>query len=59
VARLVPVGQPSWQDLIDAGKVIPAEDPRDVADFEPIEADLPPGVTLSGILQQMRDEERW
>jgi prevent-host-death family protein len=57
VARLVPVGQPSWQDLIDAGKVIPAEDPGDILDLQPIPAG--DGPTLSEILQQLRDEERW
>jgi prevent-host-death family protein len=58
VARLVPVREESWQDLIDAGVVIPAEDPA--VDLATI--DLGPPVTdgpsLSQILEQLRDEER-
>ena len=60
VARLVPVArEETWQDLIDAGVIIPAENPN--ARLEDIEPGPPitDGPTLSEILQQMRDEERY
>ena len=60
VAHLVPVRPLSkWDELVAAGVVIPAKNPRGFADLE-----LPPpgepGQPLpSEILQQMRDEERY
>lgn len=57
VARLVPVRGETWQDLVDAGQVLPAEDPAlDLADLEPL--DLGPSVSLSDTLAGMRNEER-
>lgn len=60
VARLVPVArEETWQDLVDAGVIAPAEDPDlDLADIVPLPA-VTDGPTLSEILQQMRDEERY
>jgi prevent-host-death family protein len=58
VARLVPVREETWQDLIDAGVVIPPAHPgRDITDIEPVDIDLE--VPLSEVLRRMRDEERW
>jgi prevent-host-death family protein len=60
VARLVPVGrEETWQDLIDAGVIIPKENPNlRLEDIEPGPA-ITDGPTLSEVLQQMRDEERY
>ena len=58
VARLVPVGEETWQDLIDAGVVIPPAHPgRDITEIEPLPAG--DGPTLSEILRRMRDDDRW
>ena len=58
VARLVPVREETWQDLIDSGAVIPPAHPdRDILDIQPLDIELE--VPLSEVLQRMRDEERW
>jgi prevent-host-death family protein len=61
VARLVPIQEPGspLERLIAAGILEPAEDPGDLLDVEP-GPPVPPGQpTVSEILQQMREEERY
>ncbi len=61
VAQLVPVKDPEspLERLIAQGIIREAEEPGDLLDFEPAPP-LPPGVpTVSEILQQMREEERY
>ena len=61
VARLVPVREPEspLERLFAAGILEPAEDPGDLLDVEP-GPPVPPGQpTVSEILQQMREEERY
>jgi antitoxin (DNA-binding transcriptional repressor) of toxin-antitoxin stability system len=60
VARLVPAGdaESPLERLIAAGVLRPAEDPGSLLDIEPAPP-VPPGQpTASGILQQMREDER-
>jgi prevent-host-death family protein len=54
VARLVPVANDLWADMIATGKVTPAEDDMDVADELPGDYD----VDASAVLAEMRAEER-
>jgi prevent-host-death family protein len=54
VARLVPVENDPWADLVAARKVLPAEDPTDVTDEPP--ADY--GVRVSDALAAQRADER-
>jgi prevent-host-death family protein len=54
VARLVPVANDPWADMIATGKVTPAEDDMDVADELPGDYD----VDASAVLAEMRAEER-
>jgi prevent-host-death family protein len=54
VARLVPVTADRWADMIASGRVIPAEDPQDVAEETPGDYD----VDASAILAEMRADER-
>ncbi len=61
VARLVPAKEPEspLAKLIAAGVIREAEDPGDLLDIEPAPP-LPPGrPTVSEILLQMREEERY
>jgi len=44
--------------MVERGEIIPAKNPGDISDIEP----LPPredGVSLSDVLSAMREEERW
>jgi prevent-host-death family protein len=54
VARLVPVANDPWADMIATGKVTPAEDDMDVADELPGDYD----VDASAVLAEMRADER-
>jgi prevent-host-death family protein len=55
VARLVPVGEDTWEDLVASGQVLPAEDPDfDFAAVEPLDL----GFLASERLDQMRADER-
>jgi prevent-host-death family protein len=61
VARLVPATQPEspLEKLIAAGILREPEDPGDLLDIEPAPP-VPPGQpTATGILLQMREEERY
>ena len=61
VARLVPMRDDGddYQALIDAGRIRPKENPNErLEDIEP-GPPITDGPTLSEILQQMRDEERY
>jgi antitoxin (DNA-binding transcriptional repressor) of toxin-antitoxin stability system len=60
IARLIPVSpaERAFAGMIARGEIIPAENPGDISDIEP----LPPredGVSLSDVLVAMREEERW
>lgn len=57
VALLSPAPVDEWQQMIADGRLIPAENPDDLLDIEPLEPDG--GRPLSEILLQMREEERW
>lgn len=54
VARLVPVGNDPWAELIAAGRVIPASEEGDITDLAP----LPGPGTASARLAAMRADER-
>jgi len=54
VARIVPAGEDTWDDLILRGEVIPAESPGDLLDVVPIDC----GFDASGELQRLRADER-
>jgi prevent-host-death family protein len=57
IARLVPVGERSWQDLLDEGAVTPPDDASfDLSTFEPI--DPPVGQTLPSERVDQGREER-
>lgn len=57
VARIVPAGRGELDDLIAAGKVVPATLPRPFPrpTYEPATGEM----TASEALQQLRDEERY
>jgi prevent-host-death family protein len=54
VARIVPVTNDQWTDLVSAGRVIAAQDPADIADEQPRNYQ----VDASGTLAAMRASER-
>jgi prevent-host-death family protein len=54
VARLVPVTDDPWEDLIAAGRVVPGDDETDVADEPAGTYD----VDASATLEAMRADER-
>jgi len=55
VARIVPAGPDTWEDMILRGDIIPAELPGGLEDIVPIDC----GVSLSEVLLQMREDERY
>jgi prevent-host-death family protein len=57
VARLVPIRESRLQELIDAGRAQPAK--GSLADLPPPEPGSPGGPSLTEVLLQMRDEERY
>ena len=54
VARIVPAGEDTWEDLILRGDVLPAELPGDLLDVTPLKIDF----DASGALQRLRADER-
>jgi prevent-host-death family protein len=54
VARIVPAGEDTWDDLILRGDVIPAESPGDLLDITPVDID----VDASAALRRLRADER-
>jgi antitoxin (DNA-binding transcriptional repressor) of toxin-antitoxin stability system len=54
VARIVPAGPDTWEDLILRGEVIPAESPGDLLDDPPVDY----GFNASAELQRLRADER-
>lgn len=57
VARLVPVVDTVWSDLVERGLVIEAAGERALADFEPREP-AARSPSLSAVLEDMRRDER-
>jgi prevent-host-death family protein len=56
VARLVPVAEESWQELVDGGQLAPPYDPSlHVAALDPLD-DL--GFSPSAELERLRSDER-
>ena len=59
VARIVPINFPSrYEQMVAEGKIIPPEPGVDLLDIEPLPA-IPGKPTLSEILAEMRDGERY
>lgn len=54
VARLVPITGEPWADLIASGRVVPAEDPVDIAETPPGDYDI----DVSARLAELRADER-
>lgn len=54
IARIVPATGGELDDLIAAGRVMPATDRRP---FQMPEAEAPPGSDAAGLIRQLRDEE--
>jgi prevent-host-death family protein len=55
IARLVPVGAGELDDLIAAGRVIPATRP---GPFLAPDGNIEPGADAAALIRQLRDEER-
>lgn len=60
IARLVPVSpaERAFAEMLERGEVVPAASPGDISDIEPLPA-RGDGVSLSGALIALREEERW
>ena len=56
VARLVPITNSGWTDLIQAGEVIPATSGNDIRDIQPLPSTSP--TTPSETLDALRANER-
>lgn len=54
VARIVPAGADSWEDLILRGEVIPAQTPGDLLDEPPVDY----GFDATAELQRLREDAR-
>ena len=54
VARIVPAGEDTWDDLILRGDVIPAESSEDLLDVVALDC----GFDASAALRQLRADER-
>jgi hypothetical protein len=54
VARIVPAGEDTWDDLILRGEVIPAASSGDLLDEAPVDY----GFDASAVLQRLRADER-
>jgi prevent-host-death family protein len=54
VARLVPAGEGTWDDLILRGDILPAPSGQDVLDEPPQDY----GFDASAVLEKLRTEER-
>ncbi len=57
VAKLVPIEETSWQDLIDAGLIIPAKNP--IPNFNRPLIKIAGSKTMTQVLLEMRNEERY
>lgn len=56
VARLVPIGGSELDDLIAAGRVIPA---TINGPWQAPVGDIEPGADAGALVRELRDEERW
>ena len=54
VARLVPISEDEWANMIASGEITPASSDIDLGDIEPAPGD----VDLSGALAELREQER-
>ena len=54
VARLVPITDDPWQDLINAGEVLPGTDQTDIRQLKPRNY----GFSASAALERLRSHER-
>ena len=54
IARLVPITNDDWVNMIAAGEIVPADPDIDVRDVEPLAVD----VNASEILRELREHER-
>ena len=54
IARLVPITNDDWANMIAAGDIVPADPDIDVRDVEPLAVD----VNASEILRELREQER-
>lgn len=54
VARLVPVRNVPWDDLLSSGQLLPPSDDSDLTDESPLDYD----VDASGRLAEMREDSR-
>jgi prevent-host-death family protein len=54
IARLVPITNDDWVNMIAAGEIVPADPAIDVRDVEPLAID----VNASEVLRELREHER-
>ena len=54
IARLVPITNDDWANMIAAGEIVQADPDIDVRDVEPLAVD----VNASEILRELREQER-
>jgi prevent-host-death family protein len=54
IARLVPITDDPWQDLINAGEVVPGSAQAEVREFKPRDY----GFSASAALKDLRSDER-
>lgn len=54
IARLVPITNDEWLNMIAAGEIVPADPTMDIRDVEPLAID----VNASGVLRELREHER-
>ena len=54
VARLVPIGEDEWANMIAGGEITPGSPDVDLRELEPVPGDA----DLSGVLEELRENER-
>ena len=54
VARLVPITNDDWANMIAAGEIAPADPDIDIRDVEPLAVDI----SASEVLRELREHER-
>lgn len=54
IARLVPITNDDWVNMIAAGEIVPADPTIDIRDIEPFAID----VNASEVLRELREHER-
>ena len=54
IARLVPITNDDWVNMIAAGDIVPADPDIDIRDIEPLAVD----VNASEVLRELREHER-